>query len=39
MNDKGRYEIFHNGKMAIIEPELTNGKLTFLLTAFKRRKA
>lgn len=38
-NDKGRYEIYHNGKMAIIEPELTNGKLTFLLTAFKRRKA
>ena len=39
MNNRGRYEIFHNGKMAIIEPELTNGKLTFLLTAYKRRKA
>ncbi|MCD8024206.1 MAG: hypothetical protein LUE64_01585 [Candidatus Gastranaerophilales bacterium] len=38
-NERGRYEIFHNGKMAIIEPELTNGKLTFLLTAYKRRKA
>ena len=37
-NEKGRYEIFYNGKMAIIEPELTNGKLTFLLTAYKRRK-
>lgn len=37
-NNKGRYEIFHNGKMAIIEPELTNGQLTFLLTAFKKRK-
>ncbi|MCD7779465.1 MAG: hypothetical protein LUH05_02190 [Candidatus Gastranaerophilales bacterium] len=38
-NERGRYEIFYNGKMAIIEPELTNGKLTFLLTAYKRRKA
>ena len=38
-NDKGRYEIFLNGKMAVIEPEITNGRLTFLLTAFKRRKA
>lgn len=38
-NNKGRYEIFLNGKMAIIEPESINGKQTFLLTAFKRRKA
>ena len=38
-NDKGRYEIFLDGKMAVIEPEITNGKITFLLTAFKRRKA
>lgn len=38
-NDKGRYEIFLNGKMAIIEPESINGRQTFLLTAFKRRKA
>lgn len=38
-NNKGRYEIFLNGKMAIIEPERVNGKQTFLLTAFKRRKA
>ena len=38
-NDKGRYEIYLNGKMAIIEPKSVNGKQTFLLTAFKRRKA
>ena len=38
INNKGRYEIFYNGKMAVIEPEITNGKMTFLLTAFKRRR-
>lgn len=37
-NEKGRYEIFYNKKMAVIEPEVKNGKITFLLTAFKRRK-
>ena len=37
-NKKGRYEIFYDKKMAIIEPEVTNGQLTFLLTSFKRRK-
>lgn len=37
-NDKGRYEIFLDKKKAIIEPEITNGQLTFLLTAFKARK-
>ena len=37
-NAKGRYEIFLHGKMAIIEPKNINGKQTFLLTAFKRRK-
>lgn len=37
-NEKGRYEIFYNKKMAIVEPEVKNGKITFLLTAFKRRK-
>ena len=39
INNRGRYEIFLNGKMAIIEPASINGKQTFLLTAFKRRKA
>lgn len=38
INNRGRYEIFYNSKMAIIEPKITNGKMTFLLTAFKRRK-
>lgn len=36
VNDKGRYEIFKDGIMAIIDPN--NGN-PFLLTAFKRRKA
>lgn len=39
INSKGRYEIFLNNKMAIIEPKKVNGNKTFLLTAFKRRKA
>jgi len=38
INDRGRYEIFLDGKMAIIEPKTTNGIKTYLLTAFKRRK-
>lgn len=37
-NEKGRYEIFYNKKMAVVEPQVKNGKITFLLTAFKRRK-
>lgn len=36
INDKGRYEIFKDGIMAIIDP---NDETPFLLTAFKRRKA
>ena len=36
VNDKGRYEIFKDGIMVIIDP---NNGTPFLLTAFKRRKA
>lgn len=36
VNDKGRYEIFKDGIMVIIDP---NDGTPFLLTAFKRRKA
>ena len=35
---KGRYEIKLGRKMAIIEPKETNGQMTLLLTAYKRRK-
>lgn len=37
LNEKGRWEISLNGKMAIIEPIETNGERTFLLSAFKKR--
>ena len=37
-NEKGRFEIKLDNKFAIIEPEFTNKSLTFLLTAYKRRK-
>jgi hypothetical protein len=36
-NDRGNFEIRHNGKIAIISPELAGNKITFLLTAFKTR--
>lgn len=39
LNKEGRWEIALNGKIAIIEPKETNGKRTFLLSAFKSRKA
>lgn len=38
-NDRGRFEIRYGNKIAVIEPEITNGKLTFLLTAFKGRES
>ena len=34
-NTKGNFELLHNGKMAVVAPELRGNKLTFLLTAFK----
>ena len=37
-NEKGRYEIQLERKVAVIEPEIKNGKMTFLITAFKRKK-
>ena len=35
---EGKFEILHNGKLAVISPELRGNKLSFLLTAFKTRK-
>ncbi len=35
-NDRGNFEFWYNGKMAIIAPEYHGNKLTFLLTAYKR---
>lgn len=37
-NEKGRFEIRDGEKIAVINPEITNGKLTFLLTAFIKGK-
>jgi hypothetical protein len=37
-NDKGRFEILHNGKIAVVSPELRSNKLVFLLTAYKTSK-
>ncbi|MBO6087324.1 hypothetical protein J6P92_03140 [bacterium] len=39
LNNRGRWEIRMNGKIAIIEPKETNGKRTFLLTAYCSRNA
>lgn len=38
INDKGRFEILKDGKMAIIAPALRDGKITYLFTAFKTRR-
>lgn len=37
-NNNGTFEFWHNGKMAVISPEYHGNKITFLLTAYKRRK-
>lgn len=37
-NGKGRYEVYQERKVAVIEPDKINGKITMLITAFKRRK-
>lgn len=34
-NDRGNFEIFHKGKVAVVSPELWGTRLAFLLTAFK----
>lgn len=39
LNNRGRWEIRLNRKIAIIEPKETNGKRTFLLTAYSSRNA
>lgn len=36
-NDRGTFEIYKHGKVAIISPELRGSRLTFLLTAYKSR--
>jgi hypothetical protein len=38
-DETGNFEIWHNRKMAVVAPSFKNKKMTFLLTAFKRRKA
>ncbi len=38
VNDKGNYEYWYNGKMAVIAPEYHGNKITYLLTAYKTRK-
>lgn len=38
INEKGRYEIMKDRKMAIISPKLRDGKITYLFTAYKTRK-
>ncbi|MDL2313381.1 DUF1073 domain-containing protein [Desulfovibrio sp. OttesenSCG-928-C14] len=38
LNERGNYEILHNGKEAIISQELRGNKMTLLLTAYKTRK-
>lgn len=37
-NENGTFEFWNNGKMAVISPEYHGNKVTFLLTAYKRRK-
>lgn len=37
-NEKGNFEFWHQGKMAIIAPEYHGNKITYLLTAYKRTK-
>ena len=37
-NNRGTFEIWHNKKMVIISPEYHNQKITFILTAYKKRK-
>lgn len=37
-NNNGTFEFWSNGKMAVISPEYHGNKITFLLTAYKRRK-
>lgn len=37
-NEKGTFEFWHKGRIAVISPELRGNKLTFLLTAYKNRK-
>ncbi len=37
-NDRGNFEFWHKGKMAVIAPEYHDNKITYLLTAYKRKK-
>ena len=37
-NNNGTFEFWYNGRMAVISPEYHGNKITFLLTAYKRRK-
>lgn len=37
-NDRGNFEFWYDGKMAVIAPEYHGNKITFVLTAYKRSK-
>lgn len=37
-NERGNFEFWYKGKMAIIAPEYHGNKITYLVTAFKRKK-
>lgn len=38
-NDEGNFEIWHKGNMAVVYPEFKNNQITFLVTAYRQRKA
>lgn len=37
-NERGNFEFWYKGKMAVIAPEYHGNKITYLVTAFKRKK-
>lgn len=39
LNNRGNYEIWHNGRMAIVAINFEKSKMTLMLSAFKRSKA
>lgn len=37
-NERGNFEFWYQGKMAVIAPEYHGNKITYMLTAYKRKK-
>lgn len=37
-NDRGNFEFWHDGKLAVIAPEYHGNKITYVLTAYKQSK-